>query len=133
MRINFLNGLITDDLRIKFPNSMFLEAIFDEFIIGYHENGSIIYNLYGVISKQIELEFPEIDSEIEEDEWCEAYDEINDRLCHSDSLYSLYALEGYLDGNTGYYNPDFTPNTLCDDESIINYDGNANFIEVDVE
>ena len=131
MKINFLKGTSPTELRKKFPNSMFLEELFDDEIVGVTEDSqSIIYNLYGVIDSMIKDEYPSV--KVESDKWFDCYDEMNERICFGDGMYGLENLQDYLEGDTGYYNTDFSPYTFCDDPDVIGYNGNENSIEVEL-
>ena len=118
-----------ETIREDYSGSVFYEERFDEFILGVHEEtGSIIYNLYGVIHAMIEQDYPELKDEVESDDWCDAYDEINERLFLSSVFYGLEALHESTEEfqNNGL----MVLATLTGDLNIINYDGDQRVLEL---
>lgn len=131
MKISIVQPSDLNVIKVNNPRSEFLEDQFDEFILGIHnETGSIIYNLYGIIHAIIEEEYPELKDEVESDDWCDAYDEINERLSRSTLFYGLEAL---LENSEDFQNNGLmTLSTLTDDLELINYDGEEKVIELNL-
>ena len=131
MKIELVTPQGITRLRSRMPHSTFMDETFDEHIIGvYKENGSIVYNLYGVIHAMIEEEYPELKDKVESDEWCDAYDEIDERLRISNAFYGLEAL---LENSEDFQNNGlWVPYTLTDDLDLINYDGDKRTLELSI-
>ena len=129
MKIELVTPQGITRLRSRMPHSTFMDETFDEHIIGvYKENGSIVYNLYGVIHAMIEEEYPELKDKVESDEWCDAYDEIDERLRISNAFYGLEAL---LENSEDFQNNGlWVPYTLTDHLYLINYDGDKKTLEL---
>jgi len=129
MKILIVKQSELEEVRANYPNSVFMPESFDQYLLGVHqETGSIIYNLYGVIHALIEEDYPELKDEVESDEWCDAYDEINERLFLSSVFYGLDALQESIEEfqNNGL----MILATLTGDLNIINYDGDEKYLEV---
>ena len=129
MKIELVTPQEQNGLRLRLSQSTFMNETFDEYILGVHiETGSIIYNLYGVIHAIIEQDYPELKDDVESDEWCDAYDEINERLRLSNVFYGLRAL---LEDSEGFQNNGLTVlYTLTGDLDLINYQGDKRVLEI---
>lgn len=74
-------------LREQFPNSIFLDEVFDRFILGVNKNGSIRYHHYDLLYAILDInkdEFEGGDYELEKEEFSDIftdfYDLIDDQL-----------------------------------------------------
>ena len=128
MKIELVTPQEIIGLRSRLPRSTFMDETFDEHIIGvYKENGSIVYNLYGVIHAMIEEEYPDLKDKVESDEWCDAYDEIDEHLRISNAFYGLEAL---LENSDDFQNNELRVSyTLSGDLDLINYNGDKKTLE----
>jgi len=86
------------ELREQYPNSLFLDEVFDDAILGVNENGSVRYHHYELLYAILDINKDDFDGEDYEhekyeftDEFIEFYDRYDEQLqmelSHYETLY----------------------------------------------